>query len=178
MSSARFTPLPRIRPALAALGLGLIGLTTAGPAMAGGAAASDARSDMGAASGLRVSQALDPYAASPNGNPAPGTPGAPSSNYGPYESRSSTQGAASASKIHDTQTGMPVTLEDSDDLSALSAKLGIPQGLDQRSAVGRMGLPWLRRPACTAVMRTEVIHGVLHAIRAQQVLAAGQGRSA
>jgi len=28
------------------------------------------------------------------------------------------------------EAGMPVTLEDSDDLSALSAKLGIPQGLE------------------------------------------------
>ena len=107
MSSARFTPLPRMRPALAALGLGLIGLTTAGPALAGGAAASDTQADMGAASGLRVSQALDPYAASPNGYPAPGTPGAPSSNYGPYESRSSTQGAGSASSTRSGDWWMP-----------------------------------------------------------------------
>lgn len=98
MSLARLTPLPRMRPALAALGLGLLGLTMASPVLAGDAAASTSRADMGAAGGLRVSQAMDPYAASPSGYPAPGTPGSSSSDYGPYESRSSTLGAPSSGR--------------------------------------------------------------------------------
>lgn len=97
MSSAPFSPAIRMRPALAALGLGLLGWTSAGSALAGGAGQAG---DMGAAGGLQVSQGLDPYAASPNGNPAPGTPGANPA-YGPYDSRSNTLGAGGTRRSGD-----------------------------------------------------------------------------
>ncbi len=100
MSCASCSPSLRMRPALAALGLGLLGLTPLGSASAADAVQTGAMADMGSGGGLRVSQALDPYAASPSGNPVPGTPGAPQADR-PAESQRKTSSAGAGTSNAD-----------------------------------------------------------------------------